>query len=378
MNARLLWTVVAWWTGVTTAVAFGQQTAESAPQYQALKCAAPTIGTTWAVLDRDGANRPVERYLSSLGQGESGTGMVTSPPFVVTGNAITFTICGHDGQAGGRGDNYIALVDARKGQTLLKTPPPQNDAMQERTWDVSKYRGTEVRIEVHDGNPGGAFAWLGVGRIDAGDALRVDFREGIPDGWDRPERTAEIRYELLTGGIPFQRPTGVFSLMPARGTADLPCGFAAQRLFFLGCTVAGGRPLKSYGSVQIHYADGSAEAYPLLGGFTLDAQYKRLSPSTALHLRPSADPYQYYFVIAPRPDKIEKIRLVASTSDGPTPRITAVTCETEDDSDHLLPLPPTTLEANDADWIEKHTLSPGRPELAPILEQIRRDHKLSR
>ena len=33
--------------------------------------------------------------------------------------------------------------------------------------------------------------------ILAGDALQVDFREGIPDGWQRPQRTAEIEQAHL-------------------------------------------------------------------------------------------------------------------------------------------------------------------------------------
>ena len=105
--------------------------------YKALKIPPPTFGSTWAVLERDGANRKVEPYLSSLGKGEAGTGVVSSPPFIIADDKITFTICGHDGQGGGRNENYVALVDARKGNTLMKTPAPGNDAMQERSWDLA-------------------------------------------------------------------------------------------------------------------------------------------------------------------------------------------------------------------------------------------------
>ncbi len=343
-------------------------------RYKALACPTPTLGTTWAILERDGANRQVEPYLSSLGQGEAGMGVVTSPPFVIAGDAITFTICGHDGQAGGRGENYIALVDARKGNVLRKTEAPLNDAMQERSWDVSRLRGVEARIEVHDGNSDGAYAWLGVGRIDAGPAMAIDFRQGMPEDWDRPQSAANVRYELVAGGIPFERNALAFSLIPETGTAEISCGFAARRLYLLGCTVSAGRALTTYGGIEIHYRAGSADVFPLMCGFTLDGQHKLLSWSKAMYLHPSSDPFQPYLVIAPRDEVIDRIRLVANPARGPIPRITAITCETTAESDRLRPLPDSTPSAQEAAWINSHAVSAASPELAPIMEDIRRAH----
>lgn len=364
------------WGGLLPAMVMAQESSGASAEYKALKCAAPTVGSTWAVLDRDGANRPVEPYLSSLGQGEAGTGVVISPPFVVAADTITFTLRGHDGQGGGRGKNYVALVDVRKGRTLMKTEAPGDDALQQRSWDVSKLKGMEVRIEVHDGDNGGAFAWLGVGRIDAGAPLNVDFRQGMPQGWQRPESTAGVRYELLSEGIPFRRDANAFSLIPKTGAVEIPCGFAAERLYFLGCTVAGGKPLKTYGGIEIHYRTGSPEVFPLMCGFTLDGQHKLLGRSTAVHLHGSSDPFQHYLVIAPRDDVIEKIRLVAGPDRGPIPRITAVTCETTAESDRLLPLPDTAPSTVEAAWIDSHAISGRLAKLGRIMETIRRDHKL--
>ncbi|MHC4175979.1 MAG: hypothetical protein ACYSWU_00635, partial [Planctomycetota bacterium] len=205
--------------GLLTMAAMAQETGRVSAKYKALKCPAPTLVTTWAVLERDGANRPVEPYLSSLGQGESGTGVVTSPPFRIAGDTITFTICGHDGQGGGRGENYVALVDVRKGRTLMKTTAPGDDALKERSWDVSRLKGMEVQIEVHDGNRGSAYAWLGIGRIDAEEAMKVDFHKGMPKGWERPQRAADVRYEPVAGGVPFKRNANMFSLIPTAGSA---------------------------------------------------------------------------------------------------------------------------------------------------------------
>ena len=111
-------------------VAACQEAADISVKYKALKCPPPSLGTTWAILEHDGANREVDPYLSSLGQGESGTGTISSPAFKLDVDAIRFTICGHDGQDGKRGENYIALIDGRKGTALRKATAPANNALQ--------------------------------------------------------------------------------------------------------------------------------------------------------------------------------------------------------------------------------------------------------
>lgn len=356
-------------------VAAAQESGLVSSRFQALKCPVQSLAQTWAVLDRDGANRQVSKYLSSLGGGESGTGMITSPPFIVDSDTITFTLCGHDGQAGGRNENYIALVDARKGNVLLKASPPQNDGMKESSWDVRGVRGTQVRIEVRDGNPGGAYAWFGVGRIDAGPAMRIDFSQGMPKGWAQPERSVDIRYAMLEGGVPFKRVANVFSVIPRQGAVEIPCGFAADRLYFLGGTVSRGKPLETYGGIEVHYKSGSPEVFPLMCGFTLDDAGKLLSSSPAIRLHASADPYQHYLVIKPRGDAIAKIRLVAA-ADGLIPRITAITCETKAKADTLMPLPETKMDAQETAWIDRHSLAADTLDLMPVMDVIRAANKL--
>lgn len=84
----------------------GQEQEHMSGQYKALVCPQQTLRSTWAILKRDGANRETEPYLSSLGQGESGTGIVSSPPFLIEVDTIHFTIRGHDGQGGGKKKLY--------------------------------------------------------------------------------------------------------------------------------------------------------------------------------------------------------------------------------------------------------------------------------
>jgi hypothetical protein len=338
----------------------------------------PSGGTTWEILERDGANREVPPYLSSLGQGESGTGVVTSPPFVIASDTISFTIRGHDGQGGGGGKNYIALVDARKGKTLLRTAPPANDALQENVWDVSSMRGQEVRIEVHDGDDRTAYAWLGIGQIDAGPAMRIDFRQGMPEGWQRPQPPGTTRYDTLTGGVSFKRSAAAFGIIPRTGHVELPCGFEAKHLFFLGCTVNNGRPTETYGGIELHYAGGTADVFPLIYGFSLDGRYKLPSRAASMHLRSTADPYQLYLVIKPRKLVIEKIRLVADPERGPVPRITAITCETAADNEHLMSLPDRAPSADEAAWIETHAVSAESLDLNEVMRAVREAYNLPR
>ncbi|MCR4412130.1 MAG: hypothetical protein NUV77_06855 [Thermoguttaceae bacterium] len=361
----------------TTVLAAADLVAAESAGYKALKLPPPTPGSTWAILDRDGANRKVEPYLSSLGGGEPGTGAIRSPAFRVAADTIRLTVCGHDGQGGGRNQNYVALVDAGSGEVLRRAAAPGADPMQEVSWDVAGLRGREVRIEVHDGDSGTAFAWIGVGRIDAGAAFQVDFRKGMPAGWVAKSSPAQAPAgEIVPGAIPFFRYPAWYTLIPASGAIELACGFEARRLFFLGCTVPEGKPLAVYGHIDVVYRDGSRESYPLLYGFTLDQAGKLLSRSKAMHLGPSSDPFQHVLVLAPRPKTIEKIVLRRNPEFEVTPRITAVTCETEAAGEHLMPLPAAELQADQAAWIESHAISAGSPDLARIAAEIRRAHKL--
>jgi hypothetical protein len=357
----------------TFASAAGSENAPVATShYKALKLPAPLSSGTWAILDRDGANRRVVPYLSSLAGGERGTGLIVSPPFQIAVDTIDFTVCGHDGQGGGRGENFVALVAAETGRTLEKTMAPCADPMQERSWDVAERKGSQVRIEVHDGIAEGSYAWIGVGRIDAGPQMTVDFKKDMPADWEVRLRPVQQRTELVEGGVPFLRCPAVFTIVPNAGTTDIPCGFAAERLFLLGCTVGAGRALQVYGEIEIVYRDGDAERFPLMYGFTLDAELKLLTNSKAMHLRPSADPHQHYLVLKPRSEVIEKVSLRRNPEYPVVPRITAITCHTAATSDHLVRLPEGQLSSEEETWIQAHTISASSPDMDDIVAEIRR------
>ncbi|MBN1443419.1 MAG: hypothetical protein JXA90_11980 [Planctomycetes bacterium] len=342
-------------------------------RYKALAIDVPARGT-WAILDRDGANRKVDPYLSSLGLGELGTGTISSPSFALTVDQIRFTIRGHDGAGGGQGENVLVLIDNLTGKELKRTAAPGSDDLQERFWRVADLKWREVRIEARDGIAAGAFAWLGVGEIDAGPQHRFDFRKGMATGWKQESPPRESVTEVIPGAVPFRalKETAV----PAGGAVEIPCGFQAGRLFLLGCTVASGRPLEVHGHVEIRYEGGETDRIPLMVGYTLEGQFKLLSPSDAMRLRPSGDPFQYYLAIEPRPRTIDAIRIEAHPDRSYPPSITAITCETTARAINLEPLAAEEMPPEEEAWIDARAISSAAPLPGGIEASIRAAHKL--
>lgn len=355
-------------------------------RFYAAQCAA-VAGKTWGLLDRDGANRPTEPYLSSLVGGEAQTGSIGSPPFVLSVEKIRFTIRGHDGREGGRDENFLVLLDNKTGNTLRKTHAPGNDALQEREWDVADLKGRTVRIAAVDGNSAGAFAWLGVGQIEAGAEMTIDFRQGIPDGWKTAAKPDDgkgrERIVVDNGPVPFQVYEDTYTWIPENGVGEVAIGTTVRRLFFLGCTVSSNRVLQTYGHVDIVYADDSKETYPLVYGFTLEGAYKIPSRGKASHVLPVGDGTQYLLGIRPAHRVIRKIVLRRAAPDLPRPRISAVTCELEqasalaldavDAADSVLErLAPARATPDDDAWLAGHILSADGPKWQTFAGEIRR------
>ena len=71
------------------------------------------------------------------------------------------------------------------------------------------------------------------------------------------------------------------------------------------------------------------------------------------------------------------IRLVASPTRGPIPQITAITCETQDSNEHLLPLPKEQPSPEDTAWIASHTITTTVTRSPCDRAGVRKAHKLS-
>jgi len=113
---------------------------------------------------RDGKKN--ELYVTSLPPGgESLTGILRSAPFAMP-TELRFYLCGHRGYPNDppHDKNYVRLLDAETGQELQRSYPPRNDTGHAIRWKDQK--GRMVRLEIVDGDTGGAFAWLGITRLN--------------------------------------------------------------------------------------------------------------------------------------------------------------------------------------------------------------------
>ncbi len=353
--------------------------------YYATRCAA-TAGRTWGLAEHDGANRPTPAYLSSLVDGETQTGSIGSPPFEIRVDAIRFTIRGHDGQGGGRGKNFVALVDNKTGKILRQTAAPGNDALQERSWDVGDLKGRTVRFEAVDGDADSAFAWLGVGQIDAGEALKVDFRHGMPDDWKTtnrsPNQSERAQMVMNNGAVPFLTYEDSYTWIPENGAVQIAIGAQVKRLFVLGCTVPANRVLGTYGYLDIVYGDDTKDQVPLVYGYTLEGAYKTSGNYTGLQLLPVGDGTQYMLSLQPSEKEIQRLELRRASPDTPRPRISAITCEMaveipEDElpntSGGFTRLQSRRMDTETRQWLDGHTILTGAAFPLDAAQAIRRE-----
>ena len=79
------------------------------------------------------------------------TGTLQSPPFKLAGDKAAFLVSGGYDQK----DLYVALVDTASGDPLIKAGGSRDPHMRRIVWDVSKWKGREVRFEVIDRATGG-------------------------------------------------------------------------------------------------------------------------------------------------------------------------------------------------------------------------------
>ncbi len=123
-------------------------------------------GKTWNLEPRKCSDGKAIELLSSLTRGEQYVGQLSSESFV-SPDRMAFWIAGHNGHPDKPDHqlNYVALVSAKSGQTLMKAYPPRNDTAKLVEWDLASLAGQEVRLRIVDGDNGTAYAWLGVARF---------------------------------------------------------------------------------------------------------------------------------------------------------------------------------------------------------------------
>lgn len=96
------------------------------------------------------------------------TGTLRSRAFAVP-PALSFWLCGHSGHPSqpAHGRNAVRLVEAGTGRVLRQALPPRDDTARRVDWDLQDVpAGTEVYLELTDGDRGDAWAWLAAGRFE--------------------------------------------------------------------------------------------------------------------------------------------------------------------------------------------------------------------
>ena len=103
---------------------------------------------------------------SSFPIGEQRTGQYRSSPFELK-TPFSFFMAGHDGYPDkpAQKQNFVRLRDATSHAVLGIWNPPRNDTAQKFELTDASLAGRRVYVELVDGDPAGAYAWLAVGRF---------------------------------------------------------------------------------------------------------------------------------------------------------------------------------------------------------------------
>jgi len=328
-------------------------------KYVGFALSASRMGT-WDVL-KDLGSEVVPATLCSRAGGESGTGTLLSKSFQLESAKVRIAVRGWSGFPDKPTDkNRLELIDAKTGQILWKSSPPQNTRNAKWIeWDVEDLKGRQVRLRLIDSDDGKAYAWFAVDAIDAGGAYRVNFSQSSAlDGWELEGGLIDLQAEI---GDHFGVPFLAFgeAMIPNGQSLEIPLGIEARRLFLFGMTHSHdiGTPLWWYptdyhtrywvgdklGDVRLNYEDGTSQSYPLILGDTmwwgnifhkfpepfLSKPEKMQVLSESLRLFPAspvADSRRLAF-IRPEPKSIRSISLIDGANKGGVPRIHALTAE---------------------------------------------------
>ncbi|MBX3421100.1 MAG: c-type cytochrome [Pirellulaceae bacterium] len=123
-------------------------------------------GSSWSLETRQCADGTAAELLSSLSRGEAYVGTLSSEPFTCPGQ-MSFWLAGHNGfpDKPDHQLNRVRLILPTTGRVLAQAYPPRNDRAVEVKWDLTDAAGQSVVLQVVDGDSGGAFAWVAIGRF---------------------------------------------------------------------------------------------------------------------------------------------------------------------------------------------------------------------
>lgn len=127
-----------------------------------------SIENPWVLQQRPSADGNTEAtFLCSFPRGEHLTGILRSREFDVP-ESLAFYTAGHLGfpNRPPLPHNVIRLRDAETHEILAEAQPPRNDTAQRVAWDLRQHTGRRAYLEIVDGDDGGGYAWLAVGRFE--------------------------------------------------------------------------------------------------------------------------------------------------------------------------------------------------------------------
>ena len=121
----------------------------------------------WSLQTRRCADGVDATLLCSLPRGEEKTGTLRSPPFTIPAK-LSFFLAGHNGEPDRAAIpfNKARVRDAASGELLAEALPPRNDVAQRVELDLSAAAGRRGVLELVDGNPYDAYAWIAAGRFE--------------------------------------------------------------------------------------------------------------------------------------------------------------------------------------------------------------------
>jgi putative heme-binding domain-containing protein len=121
----------------------------------------------WMLETRHCADGVDASMLSSLPKGEALTGTLRSPPFAAPAR-LAFFCCGHNGELDRPAQplNCVRIRDAATNALLAQLLPPRNDVASRFEVDLAAHAGKQVVVELVDGSPYDAYAWLAAGRFE--------------------------------------------------------------------------------------------------------------------------------------------------------------------------------------------------------------------
>ncbi len=132
----------------------------------ALDGATPNPANPWVAQQRVSSDQKMAAFLCSLPLGEKLTGIYRSKPFDIPAH-LSFYIAGHNGAPGKVHEpkNFVRLRDVATKGVLFEALPPRNDTAQKLEFDLAQHAGKKGFLELIDGDDGGTYAWLAVGRF---------------------------------------------------------------------------------------------------------------------------------------------------------------------------------------------------------------------